>query len=45
MLFGVHTIGMSQLGQSGLNITQVSLSNLKLCFTSGADNGVTYILN
>jgi hypothetical protein len=34
-----------QSGQSGLNILNVSFNRLKLCFTSGADNGETYILN
>ena len=34
-----------QSGQSGLNISKVSFNRLKLCFTSGADNGEIYILN
>ena len=34
-----------QSGQSGLNILKSSFNNLKLCLTSGADNGDTYILN
>ena len=34
-----------QSGQSGLNISNVSFNKLKLCLTSGADNGETYILN
>ena len=36
---------MLQLGQSGLNKLNLVWSNSKLCFTSGADNGETYILN
>jgi hypothetical protein len=34
-----------QLGQSGLNKLNFVFSNSKLCFTSGADKGETYILN
>ncbi len=34
-----------QSGQSGFNILNVSFNIKKLCFTSGADNGSTYILN
>ena len=36
---------VEQSGQSGLNILKIFFNKLKLCFTSGADNGVTYILN
>jgi hypothetical protein len=38
-------ISVLQSGQSGLNILNVFFNILKLCLTSGADNGVTYILN
>ena len=34
-----------QSGQSGLNILNFSFNKRKLCLTSGADNGVVYILN
>jgi hypothetical protein len=37
--------GILQLGQSGLNKLNFVFSNSKLCFTSGADKGETYILN
>jgi hypothetical protein len=37
--------GMLQFGQSGLNKLNFVFSNSKLCFTSGADKGETYILN
>ena len=37
--------GMLQLGQSGLNKLNLAFNISKLCFTSGADNGETYILN
>ena len=37
--------GILQLGQSGLNKLNCVCKILKLCFTSGADNGDTYILN
>jgi hypothetical protein len=37
--------GILQLGQSGLNKLNLVFNISKLCFTSGADNGETYILN
>ena len=37
--------GMLQLGQSGLNKLNLVFNISKLCFTSGADKGDTYILN
>jgi hypothetical protein len=36
---------MLQLGQSGLNKLNLVFNMSKLCLTSGADNGETYILN
>ena len=37
--------GILQLGQSGLNKLNLVFNISKLCFTSGADKGDTYILN